>query len=131
MQARFLVAIMSLVLAYASTCSATCANCLGVGAAAVADSQGCGHAAHDPDRGAQQQAPAKPDCSGHHHSGFEAVQSDGLSLIQLSATGGASQFFVGAVSREVVNLASSFLSDLAPPQDSTFSPQRNISILRI
>jgi hypothetical protein len=124
------VAILSLVLAYASTCSATCANCFGTGAAALAESQGCGHAA-GADGGAQHQAPAKPDCSGHHHSAFEAVQSDGLSRVQLSAAGGASQFFVGAVSGKVVIVASSFFPDLARPQNSTVSPQRNISILRI
>ena len=127
---RLVVAILSLVLAYASTCSATCANCFGTGAAALAESQGCGHAA-GADGGAQHQAPPKPDCSGHHHSGLEAVQSDGLSRVQLSATGSASQLFVAAVSGEVVNVASPSLSDLAPPQDSTISPQRKISILRI
>ena len=128
--ARLAVAILSLVLAYASTCSATCANCFGTGAAALAESQGCGHAA-GADGGAQHQAPAKPDCSGHHHSGLEAVQSDGLSRVQLSATGSASQLFVAAVRSEVVNLASLFLADLARPQNSTVSPQRKISILRI
>jgi hypothetical protein len=121
------VAILSLALLYAFTCSATCANCLAAGEAAATESHGCGHAAG----GAQQQAPTTPDCSGHHHSGFEAVQTDGLSRIQLSATGGASQLFVNAVSSEVVNVAWSFLSDLAPPQDSTISPQRTIFILRI
>jgi hypothetical protein len=130
MRARLVVAILSLVLAYASTCSATCANCLSAGTAAATESQACGHAA-GADGGAQQQAPAKPDCSGHHHSGFEAVQTDGLSRVQLSATDSASQLFVGAVSNEVVNLASLFLSDSARPQDSAVSPQRNISILRI
>jgi hypothetical protein len=131
MRARLVVAILSLVLVYAFTCSATCANCFGAGTAAATESQECGHVAHVPLGGAQQQAPAKPDCSGHHHSGFEAVQSDGLSLIQLSATGSASQLFVAAVSGEVVNVASSSLSDSAPPQDSTISPQRKSSILRI
>jgi hypothetical protein len=129
-RARLLVAILSLALVYAFTCSATCANCFGVRTAAATDSQGCGHAA-GANGGAQQQAPTKPDCSGHHRSGLEAVQRDGLSRVQLSAAGGASQFFVGAVSREVVNLASLFLSDFARPQNSTVSPQRNISILRI
>lgn len=131
MRARLVVAILSLVLMYAFTCSAACANCFGAGAAAGTESQGCGHAAHDPVGGAQQRAPTKPDCSGHHHSGFEAVQSDGLSRIQLSATGGASRLFVGAVGREVVNVASPSLSDSARPQDSTISPQRKSSILRI
>jgi len=132
MRARFLVAILSLALLYAFTCSASCANCLGAGAAAATESQACGHATGaDAAGGTQQQAPAKPDCSGHHHSGFEAVQSDGLSRIELGATGGAGQLFVGAVSSEVLNVASSFISDLAPPQDSTISPQRKISILRI
>jgi len=126
-RARLVVAILSLALLYAFTCSATCTNCLGAGEAAATESHGCGHAAG----GAQQQAPTTPDCSGHHHSGFEAVQTDGLSRIQLSATGGASQLFVNAVSSEVVNVAWSFLSDLAPPQDSTISPQRTIFILRI
>jgi hypothetical protein len=129
---RFVAAILSLALAYGFTCSASCANCLGAGGAAVAQSQGCGHAADGAAGGAQQQrAPAKPDCSGHHHSSFEAVQSDGLSQIQLSAMGGASQLFVGAVRIEVVNVGSSFLSDLAPPQDVAISRQRKISILRI
>jgi hypothetical protein len=130
MRVRFLVAILSLALVYAFTCSVICANCLGPGAAAVAESQGCGHAA-DAGGGAHQHTPTKPDCFGHLHSGFEAVQGGGLSQVQLNATGGTSQLFVGAVSSEVVNVASSFLSDLAPPQDSRISPQRKISILRI
>jgi hypothetical protein len=133
MRARFMVAIISLALLYASTCSAGCANCFIAGprAAAAAQSQDCGHAARVPMRGAQQQAPARPDCSGHHHSSFDVVQSDGLLLIQLSAMGSARQLFVAAVSGEVVNVASSSLSDLAPPRDSTISPQRKSSILRI
>jgi hypothetical protein len=131
MRARLVVAILSLALVYAFTCSATCANCLDAGATAATETHGCGHAAPDAPGGAQQQAPAKPDCSGHHHSGFEAVQTDRLSQIELAATGGASQLFVGAVSSDVVNVASSFLSDLAPPQDSTIAPQRKISVLRI
>ena len=130
MRARFLVAILSLALVYAFTCSAACALCLGASEAAATEGHECGHAA-GADGGAQHQAPTKPDCSGHHHSGFEAVQSDGLSLIQLSATGRASQSLVAAVSGEVVNVASSSLSDSTPPQDSTISPQRKSSILRI
>jgi hypothetical protein len=129
-RARFVVTILSLALVYAFTCSATCANCLGAGGAAATESQGCGHSA-DAGSGAHQQAPTKPDCFGHLHSGFEAVQSGGLSRIQLSATGGASLLFGGAVSGEVVNVAPSFLSDLAPPRDAAISPQRKISILRI
>jgi hypothetical protein len=134
MRARFVVVILLLELVYASTCSATCAICLGAAEAAATESQACGHgtgADADADGETQRQAPAKPDCSGHHHSGFEAVQSDGLSRIELGATGGASQLFVGAVSSEVLNVASSFISDLAPPQDSAISPQWKISILRI
>jgi hypothetical protein len=126
-----LVAILSLALVYAFRCSASCANCLGAGAAAATENHGCGHAAEGAAGGAQQQKPTKPDCFGHHHSSFEAVQSDGLWRMQLSATGGASLLFVGAVSGEVVNLASSFLSDLALPRNATISPQRKISILRI
>jgi hypothetical protein len=125
-----LVAIVSLALVYVFTCSVACANCFTFGGAAPAESQGCGHAA-GAGGGAQQQAPAKPDCSGHHHSGFEAVQRDGLSLIQLSATGSASQLFVVAVSAEVEDVASSSLSNSAPPKDSAISPQRKSSILRI
>jgi hypothetical protein len=130
MRARLVVAILSLALVYAFTCSAICANCFRMGTAAATESQGCEHAV-GANGGAKQQAPAKPDCSGHHHSAFEAVQSDGLSRVQLSAAGGASQFFVGAVSGKVVIVASSFFPDLARPQNSTVSPQRNISILRI
>jgi len=129
-RARLVGAILSLVLLCAFTCSATCVNCFGAGTAAATESQGCGHAA-GADGGAQRHTPAKPDCSGHHHSGFEAVQSDGLSLIQLSATASASQLFVAAVSGEVENVASSSLSNSAPPQDSAISPQRKSSILRI
>jgi hypothetical protein len=122
---------MSLSLVYAFTCSATCAICSGAAEAAVAQSHGCGHAADGAAGGAQQHAPTKPDCFGHHHPSFDAVQSDGLSRIQLSATGGSSQLFVAAVKSEAVNVASSFLSDLAPPRDAAISPQRKISILRI
>jgi hypothetical protein len=130
MRARFVVVIVSLALVYAFTCSVTCANCLGAGADAVAESQGCGHAA-DTGGGAHQHTPTKPDCFGHHHCGFELVQSDGLSLVQLSARDYASQLIVSVFTREVVNVASSFLSELAPAQDSTISPHRKISILRI
>jgi hypothetical protein len=125
------VAILSLALVYGLTCWVSCTNCLVAGDAAVAQSQGCGHAADGATGGAQQQAPAKPDCSRHRHSSLEAVQGDGLSQIQLSGTGAESQPFLGAVSIEIVNVASSFSSDLAPPQDAAISPQRKISILRI
>jgi hypothetical protein len=125
------VAILSLALVYGLTCWVSCTNCLVAGDAAVARSQGCGHAADGATGGAQRRAPAKPDCSGHQHSSFEAVQGDGRSQIQLSGTGAESQPFLGANSIEIVNVASSFLSDLAPPQYSTLSPQRAVSILRI
>jgi hypothetical protein len=131
MRVRFLVAILSLALTYALTCSATCALCPESSAAAAAPSHECDHASPDAGSVSHRHRPLKPDCFGHHHSGFEAVQADGLSRIQLSATGGASQMSVGAVSSEILNVASSFLSDLAPPQPSTISPQRKISILRI
>jgi hypothetical protein len=126
-RARFLVAILSVAWVYAFSCSANCVNCVGAGGAAVAESHGCGHAAG----GAQQQAPTKPDCFGHHDSGFQAVQSDGLWRIQLSATGGGSQLFVGAASSEVVNVAASFLSDLPPPRDAANSRLQKRSVLRI
>jgi hypothetical protein len=133
MRARLVVAILSLALVYAFTCSASCANCFVAGprAAAATQSQDCGHAAHVPLGDAQPHAPAKPDCSRHHHSGFEAVQSGGFSLIQLSATGSASQLFVATVSGEIENVSSSSLSNSASPQDSAISPQRKSSILRI
>jgi hypothetical protein len=129
MRARFLVAIVSLALIYAFSCSGACALCVGGGA--VTPSHECGHAAGGAAGGAQQQAPANPGCFGHHHSGFEAVQSDGLSRIQLSATGYAAQLFHGAVRAEVVNGDASFRSDLAPPRDVAIVPEQNNSILRI
>src|SRR5271156_1088122 len=115
MRARFAVAIVSLALIYAFTCSATCAICLSPGAAAAAETQShaCGHAAPDAAGGAQQRGPVKPECSGHHHSGFEFVRSDGLSRFDLSATDHASQLFGGAGGNEAVTLVSSFLWSLA------------------
>jgi hypothetical protein len=131
MRARSVAAILSLALIYAFTCSAKCAICLGAGAAAETQSRACEHAAADTAGGTQKRCPAKPDCLAHHHTGFEFVQSDGLSRVQLSAMGGASRLFVGAVSTEAVNLAASFSSDLAPPRLATIFPQQNIFILRI
>jgi hypothetical protein len=131
MRARFVAAILSLALIYAFSCSATCANCLGAGAAAATESQGCGHAASGAPRGAPQQAPAKPDCFGHHRFGFDVMQNDGLSPVRSSATGHATQLSQGAARAEVLNVAASFFSDLAPPRDVTIFPQQNNSILRI
>jgi hypothetical protein len=129
MRARFVVAILSLALVYAATCSATCAICLSPGAGLAAETQGhsCEHAAG----GSHQQAPAKPDCLGRHHSSFDVRESGGLSWVQLSATGLATQLFHGAVRVGVVNLGASFFSDLAPPRDVAIFPQQNNSILRI
>jgi hypothetical protein len=127
MRARFVAAILSLALIYAFSCSTVCANCLGARAAAATESQGCGHAASS----APQQAPAKPDCFGHHRSGFDVMQTDGLSRVQLSASRHAKQLFHGAARREVVNLGASFFSDLAPPRYRAIFPQHNNSILRI
>lgn len=129
-RARLVTAVLSLALIYAFTCSANCANCFRASGAAETQSQACGHAAPDAGGGAQQQAPAKPDCSGHHRFGFDVMQSDGLSRVEWSATY-ATQLFHGAVRMEVVNVGASFLSDLAPPRDDTVSPQRRISVLRI
>jgi hypothetical protein len=131
MRARLVAAIMSLALIYAFTCSAICANCLGAGAAAATESQGCGHVASSASRGAQQQAPAKADCFGHHRFGFDVMASEGLSRVQWSAAGHATQLFHGAARREVVNVGASFFSDLAPPRDVAIFPQQNNSILRI
>ena len=122
------MAILSLALIYGFTCTATCAICLGAGAVAEMQSHQCERAAGDAAGGSHQQGPAKPDCFGHHHSGFEFVQSDGLSRVQLSATRGASQMSEGVVSMEALNAAASF-SDLAPPW--LIFPQRKSSILRI
>jgi len=124
-------AILSLGLFYAFTCSATCANCFAVGAAALTPSQGCEHEQGSVPRGAQQKAPAKPDCSGHHRFGFDVLASDGLSRLPLSATGHAAELFYGAAGREVAHVAASFFSDLAPPRAVTILPQQNNSILRI
>jgi hypothetical protein len=124
-------AIFSLALLYASMCSATCAICFGAGAAAENQSHACEHAASDAAGGAEPRSPAKPDCLGHHHSGFEVIQSDGLRQFPLSAMGGASQLSVAVVRREGVGVSAPFLSDLAPPGHVTISPQQKISILRI
>jgi len=124
-------AILSLLLIYAFSCSATCANCFAVGAAAVAPSQGCGHEQGGAPRGAQQKAPAKPDCFGHHRFDFDVMASDGLSRLPLSATGQATQLSHGAARREVAHVAASFFSDLAPPRAVAIFPQQNNSILRI
>jgi len=131
LRARFVVAILSLALIYGFACSATCAICLGAGGGAKTPSYGCEHAARDGAGGAQQQVPAKPDCFGHHHSGFEFVLSDGLSRVQLGAAGGGRQLAEGLASAEAVNVAASFSSDLAPPRLATVFPQQNIFILRI
>src|SRR5277367_4413746 len=130
-RARLVTAVLSLALIYAFTCSANCANCLGASGAAETQSQACGHAAPDAGGGAQQQAPAKPDCVGHHRFGFEFVRSDGLSQFQLSTTGYESLFVLSAFRAEIVNVASPFLSDLAPPRDVAIFPQQNSFILRI
>ena len=132
MRARFAVAILSLALIYASTCSATCAICLGAGTPA-ADSNACEHAAPDAAGGAQQHCPAKRDCAVRHHANFEFVQGDGLMQLQFSATNHphANQPPAGVVGAEAVTEAASFLSDLAPPRHATIVPQQMISILRI
>lgn len=133
MRARFVVAILSLALIYAFTCSATCAICLspGAGAAAEARSHACENAARDAAGGSHQQEPAKPDCAGHRHSGFEVVQSDGFLRFQLSVRGRASILAEGVVGTDFVNVGSSFSSDLAPPGLESIFPQQKISILRI
>ncbi len=131
MRARFAVAILSLALIYASTCSATCAICLGAVTPAAAHSNACDHAAPDAPGGAPQRCPAKPDCAVRHHSGFEVVRSYGLAPFQLSAAGHGSALLDGVVRTDVVNVGFSFLSDLAPPLDDAVSPRRTISILRI
>jgi len=130
-RARLVTAVLSLALIYAFTCSANCTNCWGAGGAAETQSQACGHAAPDVGGGAQQRAPVKPDCVGHHRFGFDVMQSDRLSRLELSATGYATQLFHGAVRVEVVSVGASFLSDLAPPRDAAIFPQQNNSILRI
>jgi hypothetical protein len=131
-RARFLVAILSLALLYASTCSATCANCFGAGEAAATESHGCGHAA-DADGGLHHQCPAKPDCGPRHHLSFDVLQGDGFSQIQLSASAAEhlSHLSSGVVGVEAVVAAASFLSDLAPPRAEMNIPQRKISVLRI
>jgi hypothetical protein len=131
MRARFFVAILSLALAYALTCSATCALCLESSAAAATPSHECGHAAPDAGSGSHRQGPVKPDCFGHHHSAFEFVQSGGPSRAQLSAVDYANQLIHGVTDFNAVDVRASFLSDLAPPRVlADFMPQ-NISVLRI
>lgn len=98
----------------------------------MTESQECGHApdagTHD---GLHQRCPAKPDCGARHHLSFDVLQGDGFSRIRLGATDGASQLFLCAVGGEVVNMASSFLSDLAPPRDVEDYSQQKKSVLRI
>jgi hypothetical protein len=134
MRARFVVAMLSLALLYASTCSATCAICLSAAEAAATTGQECGHATSADARGGlHQQCPAKPDCSARHHSSFDVLQGDGFSPIQLSASGAEHlcQLSVEVVGVEGVVVAASFLSDLAPPRYAMNIPQQKISILRI
>lgn len=131
LRARLVAAILSLALIYAFTCSATCANCLDASGAAQTRSQACGHATSDAGGGTQQHAPAKPDCFGHHRFGFEVMRSDGLSQFQLSASDYESVLIVGAFRAEIVNVASPFLWDLAPPRTVAILPLQRISILRI
>jgi hypothetical protein len=133
MRARFAAVILSLALVYATTCSATCAICLGSSAATAAAGQNhaCEHAAPDAGGAAQKQCPVKPDCFAHHHSGFEFVQSDAVMQIRLSTTGHVSPLVGGAVRTEDAIQVALFRSDLAPRQDAAISPPQNTSILRI
>jgi hypothetical protein len=133
MRARFAVAILSLALLYASTCWATCAICVGSSATAETTSHDCEHAASHPADGSHQQHPATPDCFGHHDASFELVQGDGLAQLHVSATSHAqvNPLAAGAARAETFGPAASSLSDLAPPQLATISPQQKITILRI
>jgi hypothetical protein len=131
MRARFVVAVLSLALIYALTCSATCTICIGAGAASETQSHACEHTAPNAAGGAQQQVPGKPDCFGHHHSGFEFVQSDAVMQIRLSTTGHESPLISGAVRTQAAVEVASFRSDLAPPRLATIFPQQKSSILRI
>jgi hypothetical protein len=131
LRARFMAASLSLALIYAFACSGACALCTGASAASATETLGCGHATSDAGSGSQQRGPAKPDCFGHHRFDFDVVQSDGLSLVQLSATGYATQLFQGAVRVEGVDVGASFYSDLAPPRLVANFPQQDSSILRI
>jgi hypothetical protein len=133
MRARVVVAVLSLALLCASTCSTTCAICLGAGAGAdvATESHACGQASPEAGGGSHRPGPAKPDCFGHHHSGFEFVQSDALMQIRLRTTGHASQLISGAVRTQAAVEVASFRSDLAPPRQAMIFPQQNILILRI
>jgi len=59
------------------------------------------------------------------------MRSDGLSQFQLSASDYESVLIVGAFRAEIVNVASPFLWDLAPPRTVAILPLQRISILRI
>jgi len=131
MRARFVVAVLSLALIYALTCSATCTICIGAGADVASQSHACGQASPDAGGGAHQPGPAKPDCFGHHHSGFEFVQSDAVMQIRLSTTEHESPLISGAVRTQAAVEVASFRSDLAPPRLATIFPQQKSSILRI
>jgi hypothetical protein len=133
MRTRFAVAIFSLALLYASTCWATCAICVGSSATTETTSHDCEHAASHPAGGSHQHLPVTPDCFGHHHASFELVQGDGLTQLHFSATAHAlaNPLAPRAVNTETFGVAASSLSDLAPPQLATISPQQKITILRI
>ena len=144
-RARFAVAILSLALLYASTCSAACAICLHPVSPPITESHDCDHAASNPSTlpgGAQsnrtsgdshRQCPAKPDCLGHRHSSFEFVQGDGQLQFHARAIdyAHASHLSVSVFNAAADTVAASFLSDLAPPRHATIPSQQKISILRI
>ena len=133
MRARFVVSVLSLALLCASSCSTTCAICLGAGAGGnvATESHACGQASPDAGGGSHRPGPLKPDCFGHHHSGFEFVQSDAVMQIRLSTTGHESQLIGGGVRAQAAVEVASFRSDLAPPRQAGIFPQQNIFILRI
>jgi len=131
MRARIVVAVLSLALLCASTCSTTCAICLGAGAGVATESHACGQASPDAGGGSHKHGPAKPDCFGHHHSGFEFVRSDAVMQIRLGPTGHESQLISGGVRAQAAVEVASFRSDLAPPRQAGIFPQQNIFILRI
>jgi hypothetical protein len=133
MRARILVAIFTVSMVYASSCSTTCMFGVCPNQEQPSARHDCEHASSHHSGNSHHHGPEKSDCSFHDHPSVNLIKADELIGFQLTSTGkiAHSDLLHNHLDASAGSLNASWLSDLAPPHPPKAPLYQQISVLRI
>ena len=132
-RARIVVAIFTVAMVYASSCSTACAMGFCPNQPEHSESHDCEQSSPRQSNGSQHDAPGSPDCSKHHHPTINFLKANGLPQFPLNNAGhvNVDQSLGNVPQASALSFATIWANDLAPPPTLKIPLYQQTSILRI